>query len=108
MNNLYIKTKFKLDITRLIVHSIFRISAGKLFSNNCCFFMKVYSTLICLAFCGSLLTSCVAPKPVLRLHPEPDPGKWFFGHQYTRSTAEGVEVVAAFEGIQQDMLVFDE
>jgi hypothetical protein len=49
----------------------------------------------------------VAPKPVVRLHPEPDPGKWFFGHQYTRSSAEGVEVVAAFEGIQQDMLVFD-
>jgi hypothetical protein len=65
------------------------------------------SAFLGIAICSSLLTSCVTPKPVVRLHPEPDPGKWFFGNQYTRSVAEGVEVIAAFEGVQQGLLVFD-
>lgn len=53
-----------------------------------------------------LLASC-SPAPVLRLTPTAGDTSWLDGKEYMRSTAGGLEVAVAFEGIENNLILFE-
>jgi hypothetical protein len=50
-------------------------------------------------FIGLCFSCCIAPSPVLRLQPEQkeNNSEWFWGRQYIKQEAAGLEMALAFE-----------
>lgn len=76
--------------------------------------MKIKSTnafswrsLILGLFAIVFLSSCYTPKAVIRVEPDNEDVRWQYGQAFARQEANGLEVQAAYNGMNREYLFFD-
>ncbi len=54
-----------------------------------------------------LITSCSTPLNILKLSPEIDTGKWFYGQQVVSDSINGINFSVAFDRVVDEMYLFN-
>jgi len=58
-------------------------------------------------FTAIFLSSCYTPKAVIRIEPDSEDVRWQYGQAFARQQANGLEVQAAYNGMNREYLFFD-